>query len=180
MQDNSPADPEPRRLPESEASRLFARASELDAAHAAALEVAALRAAALEAGISARAFDAALAELQGAELARRPRRRSWKWPVAATVAALLTVTTFGVSRLFPPAGSPAGMVEESLLLQCLAPAEAVELIRPLLGHPSNTLVISPEHAPRVLTIRATPTQIREVKSLLERYEGEGSPACARR
>lgn len=63
-----------RRLPEDIAHRLLARAVELDASRAAEVTLAQLREAAHDAGISAAAFDAALAELQhkGAEKHRVP------------------------------------------------------------------------------------------------------------
>src|SRR5688572_27726870 len=95
MQHRLPPKPEPEVLTESVAARLLARASELDAARLAGVSVSELRAAAVEAGISTRAFDAALAELQGAEQARvpdvtaQPRRAPKTRALAAKVAALV-------------------------------------------------------------------------------------------
>ena len=187
MQNHPPREPAPDTLPESAVARLLARASELDAPRAAALDVAALRAAAVEAGISAHSFDAALAELRAAgpglpDVRERPRWRSRLWALAAVALALVTVSTYGVSRVIVPSGPAveigAPMVEEALLLECLSPGEAAELIRPLLRHPSNTVVASPQHAPRVLTIRGTPTQLRDERSLLQRHETPGTAACA--
>lgn len=37
---------------------------------------------------------------------------------------------------------------------------------------------TPRQAPRVLTVRATATQLRGVRALLDRYERAESPACA--
>jgi hypothetical protein len=51
------------------------------------------------------------------------------------------------------AGAAAPMVEEAFVLRCLSPGEAAELVRPLLHLPTNTVIYSPTHAPRVLTIR---------------------------
>jgi len=177
--------PEPDRdiIPQRVAERLLARASVLDATQAAGSTVTALRAAALEAGISEGAFDAALAELRGAEqtgapeVRERPRRPLRMWAMAAMVVALVAVSRLAFPVGAPPTPIAATMVEEPLLLQCLSPAEATELIRPLLPLPDNTIVASRDS--RVLTIRGTPEQIGDVLSTLDRYETGGSPACAR-
>lgn len=184
MHHRLPAEPDAEVLPESAAARLLARASELDAARGAGAAVTELRAAAAEAGISARAFDAALAELHGTGQARVPavsgrlRRRPRTWALAAGLAALIGAGALAVTQTRVPAGAAAPVVEEAFLLRCLSPGEAAELIRPLLTLPTNGIVYSPAHAPRVLTVRATPAQIQNARSVLDRYESAGSPACA--
>ncbi|MBA3342789.1 MAG: hypothetical protein H0T48_13260 [Gemmatimonadaceae bacterium] len=190
MQNRPPSRPDPEVLPESVAERLLARASELDVARGAGSAVVDLRAAAAEAGISAGAFDAALAELQGNQKARlpdvreRPRRRWRMWRLTAAVAALIAAGAYSVSRRQAAAGEAAlpraPIVEEAILLRCLAAGDAAELIRPLLPLRSNSIVYSTAHAPRLLTIRATPVQLLTVKAMLDKYEGAGSPACAPR
>ena len=131
-------------LPDSAAAQLLARASELDAARTAGAAVAELRAAAAEAGISTSAFDAALDELQEAGEARVPdvsgqqRRRASRRALVAGVAALIAVGALAVTRIRTPAPTP--MVEEALLLRCLSPGEAAELIRPILDLGMNTIV----------------------------------------
>jgi hypothetical protein len=189
MQNRPPSRSDPEVLSEPLASRLLARASELDAVRGAGSAVVDLRAAAAEAGISAFAFDAALAELQDhgkaslPDVRETPRRRSRMWALTVAVAAL--VTAYSLARSQPaPAGDAAvpgaPIVEEVILLRCLSPGEAAELVRPLLRLRSNSVVYSPAHAPRVLKIRATPAQLQNVKSLLEKYEGAGAPSCAPR
>jgi hypothetical protein len=189
MRERDPDEREADVLPEPVADRLLSRASELDAARAAGAAVSDLRAAAVEAGISAPAFDAALAELRRAEDAKvrapeaKPRRRRLRI-FAALAAVLITIGTFAFMRTITPsdaaqvAGPP--MVEETILLECLDPGEAAALIRPILNLRMNTVVHSPADAPRVLTIRATPQQLQRVKSLLDERERPGSPACASR
>jgi hypothetical protein len=182
------SEPDPEVLPDPVAERLLARASELDVAHGAGSAIADLRASAAEAGISARAFEAALAELKNdeqarvPEVSRQPRQRRRMW-VFAAVAALMTTGAYAVSRrATPPAESAvpgAPIIEEAILLRCLTPGEAAELIRPLLRLRSNTIV-SAADAPRVLTIRATPAQLQTVKSVLDKYENAGSSACPAR
>jgi bla regulator protein blaR1 len=77
-----------------------------------------------------------------------------------------------------PGGS--AIVEEAILLGCLSPGEAAELIRPLLGRDSSMTVVHSVRAPRVLTVRATPAQLGDVKALLQKHERADSAACARR
>lgn len=190
MQNRPPSKPDPEVLPEAVATRLLARASQLDVAHGAGSAVVDLRAAAAEAGISASAFDAALDELQGdrkaplSDVGERPRRRSRMRLLTGAVAVLIAIGALAYSRQRAPVGEAAvpgaPIVEEAIRLRCLSPGEAAELIRPLLSLRANRIVYSPAQAPRVLTIRATPAQMQNVRSVLEKYEGAGSPACALR
>jgi hypothetical protein len=72
------APPDLQVLPDREAARLLARASELDAERRAGTPVTELRAAAAEAGISAPAFEAALAAPRAGG-GTRSRASSWRW-----------------------------------------------------------------------------------------------------
>jgi hypothetical protein len=176
MQHRRPAAPDAEVLSPPVAARLLDRASELDAALRAGAAVSDLRAAATEAGISAHAFDAALAELRddpGIDGAQRTRRRSRLWTAAvAGIAVLATIAVWTVGRT-PVATSVA---EQSFVLRCLSPREAARLVRPLLGENGVTL-ITPAQAPRVLTIRGTPAQLRDAKALLDKQDAAGSAAC---
>jgi hypothetical protein len=173
------------RLADSDAERLLARASELDAASAGAT-VTELREAAAQAGISHRAFDAALAELQGESASRAlaseasPRGRGRVLTLVLAATLLIAAGAFAVKRTVVPTGAGAGAnvtaVEEAFLLRCLSGNEAAELVRPLLSREHTTALVRAT-APRVLTIRATPEQLREVRALLEQHEGTGSTAC---
>lgn len=190
MPNRPPAQPDREVLSEPAVARLLARASELDAAGRAGSAVDDLRAAAAEAGISAGAFDAALAELRGSENATVPdrpaesRRRSHVWAIAVAVAALMVAGAAWMVVRKAPAGDDGvprnSIVEEAILLRCLSPGEAAGLIRPVLPLRGNTIMLSPANAPRVITIRAPAAQLNDVKSLLERYEGAGSSACTAR
>jgi hypothetical protein len=99
--------PDPRTLPEPDAARVLGRASELDAALSGSVVVDDLRLAASEAGISERAFDAALAEYRTAQpsparVPERRGRRGWiQWAVTAAVAALAVL-----AMMREPAGTP--------------------------------------------------------------------------
>lgn len=189
MPNHPPSQPPPERLPEPAAERLLARASELDADRRAGSAVADLRAAAAEAGISAHAFDEALAELNEdgsasvADVQAKRRRGSRKRALNVAVATLLAVGAIWFFKRLTPADNAAlpgaPIVEEAIVLRCLSPGEAAELIRPLLVLPSNTMVARAS-APRVLTIRATAAQLENVKAVLEAHEGVGAPACAAR
>ena len=183
-----PSKPDLEILSEPVAARLLERASELDVAHRAGSAVVDLRAAATEAGISASAFDAALVELHDSRKAPLPfagastRRRSRMWALIGAVAALAALGAIAILRAPAPVSVVAvpavPMVEEAIQLRCLSPGEAAQLIRPLLQLRSNTVVYSPANAPRLITIRATVAQMQSVRSLLETYEGVGSPTCA--
>lgn len=37
--------------------------------------------------------------------------------------------------------------------------------------------IAPDHAPRVLTVRATPARLAQVRALLSAHDSAGSPGC---
>jgi hypothetical protein len=96
------------------------------------------------------------------------------------VAAGILTLTYGRTPTTGPGSPGVPMVEEAVLLRCLTPGEAAELIRPLLRLPENRIVASPEDAPRVLTVRGTPAQLQQVKSKLDELQDAGSPACAPR
>ena len=169
-------------LPEAAAARLLTRASELDAVREAGVALSELRAAATEAGISPASFEAALAELQHADPApvpdvtEHPPGRPLKLILAAALAILIAASTVAVGRGVPAGASPP-VVEQALVLRCLAADEAAELIRPLLQLPTNRVSAS-ARTPRVLTISATPEQIRRVRALLDQYDRTGATACA--
>jgi len=178
-----PIESAPEVLSKPVAERLLERASELDAALRGTLAVSELRLAATEAGISPQAFDAALAELRREEGAPAPNVtaqpvRRWRWAWAAGAAALVAVGSLGIARAFPSDAAGAPMIEKAFLLRCLSAGQAAALIRPVFDLPTNTVESSPA-APGVLTVRATSSQLEKVRSVLDPYEGAGSPACAR-
>lgn len=182
MDQRRPA-PEVELLSEQDAARVLARASELDATHGSIDRVADLRAAAVEAGISSGAFDAALGELRAERrpvapvLHGRAPRALRRWLVT-TAGAVVLVAGLLLARMSPAPARPP-MLEEAILLRCLPTADALALIRPVLARAPDTRVHTTAQAPRVLTIRAAPEQIREVRALLDRHEEPGSPACMR-
>jgi hypothetical protein len=172
-------------LDESLAARVLARASELESVLGSGVLVPDLRAAAAEAGISTRAFDTALAEIQNAERAQTadatnpPGRRRIGWAFAAVSAFLIAVATVATTRAVVPASVPTGvpMVEEAFLLRCLSQSQAAELIRPVLRQSPNAMVLAPERAVGVLTVRATPEQMQRVRAVFDKYEA-WAPVCA--
>jgi hypothetical protein len=181
-----PDKPNLQRLPDHLAQRVLARASEIDAAGAAVTD---LREAAREAGISPAAFEAALAEVNGiaepavplAKHVPAPRRRriSAGMVGAAGMLIFLVMAVFiprAVSRAVPIASDGAPIVEQSILLRCLPPGTAAELIRPLVGG-SSTVLTAPANRPGVLTIRASEEQLKSVRALLDKYEGPPGSAC---
>ena len=188
MQKRSPADSDAKVLAEPAAARLLERASQLDAAERSGSAIEDLRAAATEAGISTRAFDAALAELKDTPTptptpvapTTRPPRMVTRTR-AILLGFLLSVGIVAVSRLVMPTtpASSVPMTEEAILLRCMTAVEAAELVRPLLTLRENTIVVRAAQAPRVLTLRVTAEQSRQVKQLLDQYEG-AADGCALR
>lgn len=178
-------DPVPNVLSERTAAQLLARASELDHVRGAGVTVADLRVAATEAGIAVPAFDAALAEVQRqlpVHAGRIPGGRIVT--AAAVVAVLVGAATLAVMARGAPSG-PASVAtapfrDEAIVLHCLTPAEAAEIIRPLLTLPANLVLVRPTEASRVLTLRATAKQLSQVKERLAPYEVGGSPTCTTR
>lgn len=171
------------RLPESLARQVLARASELDAAQRSNATVAELRAAAEEAGISAPAFDAALEELRGAPpvaASAAPRRatRWWISGLAGAGALFFLMMLVVIPRLVMSGSSAAAtqMTEETFQLRCLGPDEAAALVRPLMNLPENTVQTSPR-TPRIVTVKGTPEQLRDVRAVLDKHEGSGTGAC---
>ena len=184
---HSPRDRRFDNLPDAQAARLLERASELDAVRRNELAIADLRAAALEAGISAEAFEAALAEMQSASPSQpatavdRPWRRRRRRALTLAAVALIMAGMVGVLRerggAVAAEVAPARLVEEAIVLQCLTPGEAATLLRPILRDGSATIRSSPSSAPRVLTIRAPQPSLEQAKKLLADHESSGSAAC---
>ncbi len=184
MDHRRPSELDAERLSDAAAKRLLTRASELDATGAAVTD---LRAAAAEAGISPQAFDAALAEMRGDEQASavavapppaRRRRRGRLFAVVLGLVFWVIMRSRGpsdVEVVAPPAGA---MVEETVLLRCLAPQQAAELIRPHLALPTNTIGIPAAPGSRSVTVFATPEQLRRVRSVLDQQDVAGSASCA--
>jgi len=185
VKDRRSLEPNPEVLSEPVRTRLLERATELDSAYRASGTVAELRAAAIEAGISGPAFDAALAELRDAEQSRASdaraqiKRRGRLRTFAATVVGLVALGSIGLARSATPPNAGTVMIEQSIQLRCLSSGQAADLARPYLGLPTNTVAYSPERRPGVLTLRATREQIDNVRSVLNRNDGAGSPACTR-
>lgn len=179
--------PEPNVLTDAMATEVLARASELDQQRASGTAVSDLRTAATEAGITADSFDAALAELQarsygsGQQLRGRARRRMGVI-IASTAAVLLAslVTLAAIRRrsVSDVQAAPSRLIDEAIVLQCLTPDEAAELIRPVPNLRQVRVVIRPAQAPRLIALTATAVQLQQVKALLAPYEAPGSPTCA--
>lgn len=177
----------PEHLPDAEAARLLARASEIDAAGGPGRSLDELRSAALEAGISSRAFDAAVGELrdgqQPAALVRaRAPASQWRrfskvlsfWALTIVVPLALITARGGRSR---PSRTPArGLTREAIMLRCLPATEAVELLKPVLGAPGNSLRNS-DQTPRTLIVIATPEQLTRVHAVIDQAEQMRDGSC---
>jgi hypothetical protein len=84
---------------------------------------------------------------------------------------------FGARDAAPAsAAATAPTVEEAFLLRCLSSEQAAALVRPHLRTREASVTMN-ARAPGVLTVRATPAQIAEVRALLERDDGPIMPSC---
>ena len=160
------------------ATRVLARASELEALRRAGASVAELRAAAVEAGISEDAFEEALAEIRRAESAGVPdaqRSRRFRIRITATVAiVVLLVAGLLVGRTKVPARAPAS-VAQTFHLRCIPAHEAASMLRPALVQ-SGSISFS-MRVPTALTITGTPDQLRLAREILAKEDVRGSPSC---
>lgn len=188
---NSPQQqPQQKVLSEAMVAEVLARASELDQLRASGTAVADLRTAATEAGITADSFDAALAELQNRTPAqgRMARNRSqWRTRAIIATTVLVLLAAMAMLKVVTPRRTmsdihvaPPRLIDETIVLQCLTPDEAAELIRPVLNLRENRVVIRPTQNTRLLALSATAVQLQQVKTLLAPYEAAGSPTCATR
>jgi hypothetical protein len=107
MPNKTPNEPEGAALTDAVAERLLQRASELDVAERSSAKLAQLRDAAVEAGISATAFDKALAEMRvEAAPVATVRRSALTLPRIAAVAGIivaLLLAALTVGRMVAPA-----------------------------------------------------------------------------
>ena len=117
-----------------------------------------------------------------ADIARTTaRRRLVDRMYSITLAILLAGTAwFAATRLVfrgradGPAVAP--VAEEVFMVRCLSSAQVVALSRHYLGR--TGLAIYAGEPPRaVLTVRATPAQIEEVRSMLNRFDGSAQSSC---
>ena len=183
MSDRSPNEIEQKVLAESDAKRVLSRAIELEHVRTAGSTVAELRAVAGEVGVSAGSFDAALAELDESKQApvpvkqtRTPRRVR----LSVIGGALVALFAFFVFMRIPAeqASVPAvPSIEEAIMLRCLSPDEAGEMIRLALGPSVRNVQLRGRPGSRLLIVRATPEQMQKVKSLLDEKQAAGSIAC---
>lgn len=106
--------------------------------------------------------------------------------LAVTAAVALRVTSPGLLGRHeivrtPPtfeAEPAAPMLDETLLVRCVPPRVAAELIQPRLTMRSNRIIISSrDGVPGTLTVRATARQLRTVRATLDEFE---AATCASR
>lgn len=170
-----PSRPDEEFVPERLRERLLERASEIDAREA---RVADLRAAATEAGISQRAFDAALEEMRlTRELRTEKRKRTRGMRLLLTFLAsagfTILVGSYVIPRTIAPPtysapGTPAGTPTyhtQDYGTGCLTEQQALDIARPLLTDRVNT--ISYSRTDGRLLIGATAEQHERVQRALE-------------
>jgi hypothetical protein len=169
------------RLPEPAAKRVLDRASRLDAEHGSSVSLDMLREAALDAGISAEAFDAALAEERRGALAMGTRRRQ-PWMLLSAALTLVIIGSVLANRLFLPGarGIPPvvlGAVDESFVLRCSDPSTVMEQLRgrvPL----RNIRASFSSKEPRVLHVTARPETMTSIRAAIADIEAASTTCVA--
>lgn len=138
-----------------------------------------LRAAALEAGISARAFDTALAEMQqdahaGLPATAVPARRVPRRWIGGAAAAIIAA---GIALVIGSRAPDVPTVTETFALRCVPAQAAAELLRADIGDPAHTMLSLQNDSPNLLSVRTTPAELANVRAAIARIEG-ASPTAA--
>ena len=120
-----------------------------------------------------RSEEVAIAAMEGSELRRR--RRIGRWVRGAL--AIVAMGIFGVvmETRVEDDNSSTKLVTETLILRCLSPSQAAELVTPYLRS-SGTAVYRSEDL-RTITIRGKPDEVISAKMLIDGIDRTG--ACAR-
>ena len=120
-----------------------------------------------------RSEEVAIAAMEGSEFRRRRRIGRWVRGALAVVA----MGIFGVvmETRVEDDNSSRKLVTETLMLRCLSPSQAAELVTPYLRS-SGTAVYKSEDLPTI-TIRGKPDEVISAKRLIDGIDNTG--ACAR-
>src|SRR5687768_10622599 len=128
--------------------------------------------------------SSARSPLQTAETAvARAKRRRLGFVVSAFLAALLAATLWiaWVRVVVPAARETVELTSnqhltETLELTCLSPSDAGTLISPYV-RANGSLYYLPTGGLRVITVKATPEEMKTVKSLLGRFDAAPAGSC---
>ena len=111
------------------------------------------------------------------------RRRIGK-ALAVVFAALIAVTLWitWIQVIVPSMQATAelarpNLVTETLKLRCLSSEQAGDLISPYVRS-NGSLYYVAKPPLKILTVRATPEELREVRTLLDRFDSPGEGGCA--
>jgi hypothetical protein len=190
-----------QRLPEPVANRLLERASEIDARLRAGSTVAELREAAKAAGITAEAFDAALAEVQPeAKQApvmevepAAPQARSFAygrfvarfglWLIPLMLPVLYLMMTAGRRQRSFDSRSAAPMYPlQELRLTCLSADEAAAVVRPVVMQEGSAAhgfrMVTRQDQPAILRVAAPDALMREIRTAIAKAEGDPTRTCS--
>ena len=117
------------------------------------------------------------------EATRLARRRHVKRIISASLAVVLAITLWVtyVQVIAPAMKQTAAIVKsnlttETIALQCLSPTQAGELISPYVRSSGSAYYLGKDGF-RIITVRATPEELVEVKRMFERFDRAGASAC---
>ena len=78
-----------------------------------------------------------------------------------------------------PSPPPTARVSETFQLQCVSPAQAVELLRPHIHLPTSRFVFR-DNAPRAgLTVETSPEDMAKARMMIDHYDNSARSHCAR-
>lgn len=173
--------PKRERLPAAAVKRVLDRATALDAEHGSSVPVDVLRAAAHEAGISAEAFDTALAEERRVPVTPKSRKPRW-WVVfavaAITLGSVVAIPSWGLFRTSPRPPIQIGAVEETFVLRCADQSTVSERVRASMQEKRAVVRMwYNSKETRVLHVRAMPDVMTKIRAEVVAVEEE-APTCA--
>jgi type II secretory pathway component GspD/PulD (secretin) len=123
------------------------------------------------------AFDEVRARATAGSIATRAlvmsrrRRIAFYYRVGLSIATAATLLFFIVSRR-----TAAARLNETFRLQCLSSDQAAEVLRPMMS-PDVSLLIPPNSTIGIIRVGASPAEMAQVRSLLERYDSPAQSQC---
>jgi hypothetical protein len=109
----------------------------------------------------------------------RRRTTAFFYKTALGITAAATVLYMALSRTV--AESPqVTTISDTFQLQCLSPAQAVELLRPHIHLPTSGFVFRDNAPSAALTVEASPEDMATVRSVLDHFDNAAQSRCVRR
>jgi hypothetical protein len=111
--------------------------------------------------------------IRALEISRR-RRIAHYYRIGLGIATVAVILFMIVSRRIVP--TPIAHVRETFRLQCLSPAQALEVLRVTIP-PSVGVSIFPDSPLGIIRVEASPAEMARVRSTLDRYDTPAESQC---